>query len=506
MGHPCTPQTLTTRQVFTLVEENIPLELPEVTRSLIENGRDVLERMIEHPDSIYYGINTGFGDLHHVRISHQDLEKLQRNLILSHACGAGEEVPPMINRIIQFLKIRNLIFGYSGVRVETVERMVALYNVGAMPVIYQQGSLGASGDLAPLAHLALALIGEGEVDFRGRRIRAATLNAEMGILPLQLGAKEGLALLNGTQFSTAYGVWAVEHARKLLACADITAALSWDVFLCQDAPLNAGLHTLRNQHGQSLSASHLRYFLRDSGLATLPRQGVQDPYAFRCIPQVHGASIDAWRYVEGIINREINAVTDNPTIFPDEELIVSGGNFHAQPIALALDFLAIATAELANISERRIFQLVSGKRGLPPFLVQSPGLNSGMMIAQYTAASIVSQNKQLCTPASVDSIVSSNGQEDHVSMAANAATKLYRVIDNTLTVLSIEWMCVCQALDFRRPGRSAPVLEQLHQEYRQQVPSLTEDRILSSDFRTTRTFLQSQSEFFCSETEKTETL
>ncbi|HRW74419.1 MAG: histidine ammonia-lyase [Lewinellaceae bacterium] len=481
---------LSTTDLLELARRTTPIQLNQETLHRTSECRQVLDRMISRPDALYYGINTGFGDLCNVSISPEDIEQLQRNLILSHACGTGEEVPPPINDLIQLLKIRNLTLGFSGVRADTLQLMVNLFNAGVRPVIHTQGSLGASGDLAPLAHLALVLIGEGKTDWQGQRLPARDILNKLGWPPLNLGAKEGLALLNGTQFSTAYGVWAVEQGRALLEWADAIAALSMDAFLCQAAPLDDRLHQLRRQPGQIAVASRIRHWLAGSPLGNTRRPAVQDPYAFRCVPQVHGASRDAWGYTRQVIDQEINAVTDNPTIFPGQEDILSGGNFHAQPIALALDFLAIALAELASISERRIFQLVSGKRDLPPFLVNKPGLHSGLMIAQYTAASIVSQSKQLCTPASVDSIVSSNGQEDHVSMAANAATKLYRVVENTRTVLAIEWMTAAQALDFRRPLASSAILEPLVQAYRTRVPFLSEDRIISDDIHQTIDFLQ----------------
>lgn len=479
-----------TRSLYEQAVLHRPLRIPEAASERVARCREVLDARISEPDAVFYGINTGFGDLHSVRISSDHLEQLQYNLIRSHACGAGEEVPPLVNDLILLLKIRNLALGYSGVQPSTLEQMTALYNAGVRPVIYQQGSLGASGDLAPLAHLSLALIGEGLADYQGNRLHAAAILQQLNLQPVRLGSKEGLALLNGTQFSTAYGVWAVEQGRTLIDWAEAIAALSWDSFLCQEAPLDPGLHHLRNQPGQIESAGMLRHLLKGSDLKSLPRQAVQDPYAFRCTPQVHGASRDAWTYAHQVIERELNAVTDNPTIFPDTGDILSGGNFHAQPVALALDFLSMAMAEIGAISERRTFQLLSGKRGLPPFLIVEPGLHSGLMIAQYTAAGIVSQNKQLCTPASVDSIVSSNGQEDHVSMAANAATKLYRVIENVRTVLAIEWLTATQALHFRRPARSGPALENLVTHFRQRVPVIVEDRILSYDIAESRQFLE----------------
>lgn len=476
--------------LYQLAGQHTPIQPDAETDLRVANCHRVLEDLISDPEAVYYGVNTGFGDLHNVKIPADKLSELQSNLIKSHACGMGEEVPAPIVDLMLLLKIRNLAMGYSGVQTATVHHLIRLYNAGARPVIYQQGSLGASGDLAPLAHLSLPLIGEGMVDYQGQRWTGEALLSALGLSPLKLGAKEGLALLNGTQFSTAYGVWAIGQGQELLRWADLTAALSWDTYLCREAPLDERLHALRKQQGQIAVAESIREILAGSALKDLPRQGVQDPYAFRCTPQVHGASLDAWHYARQIIEREINAVTDNPTIIPDAGEILSGGNFHAQPVALALDFLAIAIAEIGSISERRTFQLLSGKRGLPAFLIHEPGLHSGLMITQYTAASIVSQNKQLCTPASVDSIVSSNGQEDHVSMAANAATKLYKVIENVRTILAIEWLCAAQALDLRHPARTSQTLEAYWDLYRAKVSFIDRDRIFSEDIRATVAFMR----------------
>lgn len=467
------------------------LEMDENCRRNLQRSVDYLKDKIAGGDEIFYGINTGFGDLCTVRIDKKEIRQLQHNLVKSHACGTGEAVPAHIVRLIMVLKIRSLCRGYSGVRPELVERLVELYNADCLPVIYQQGSLGASGDLAPLAHLSLPLIGMGEVTWKGERMPAEKALQELGLQPLELEAKEGLALLNGTQFSTAYGCHALLQARRLLDLADTCAALSLDAFDGDLNPFHSGIHRLRPHQGQVNVAGNVRRLLRDSEIGSRAKTQVQDPYAFRCVPQVHGASRDALTYVEKVLTIEADAVTDNPNILPDEDLILSGGNFHAQPVALALDFLSIALAEIGSISERRVFQLLSGKRGLPAFLAARPGLHSGMMIAQYTAASIVSQNKQLCTPASVDSIVSSNGQEDHVSMAANAGTKLYRVVENIQTLLAIEWMVAAQAMDYRRPARTAESFEQWLWSYRQVVPSLTADRPLSGDIQKTNEFLQS---------------
>jgi histidine ammonia-lyase len=360
-----------------------------------------------------------------------------------------------------------------------VERLIDLYNKGIWPVIYELGSLGASGDLAPLAHLSLPLIGLGDVWYEGEQHPADKVLALKGWQPLQFQAKEALALLNGTQFSTAYGVWCLIKAQHLANWADGCAAAGFDVFNCHLSPLHPLLHQIRAHEGQVSTARRLLTILADSPLSHSEKVSVQDPYAFRCVPQVHGATRDALRYVAQVISTEVNAVTDNPNVFPDEDLILSGGNFHAQPIALALDFLCIALAELGSISERRVYQLISGQRGLPPFLTRNPGLHSGLMIAQYTAAAIVNQNKTYCTPASADSIVSCNGQEDHVSMAANAATKCRRVVLNVERLLAIEWLCAMQALEFRRA-------------FRELVPALHEDRILSYDIEATINYLRNQ--------------
>jgi len=473
-----------------LVEGGYSVALSDECKDLVVKNRDFLEKKLAQSSTAYYGINTGFGSLCNVQISAEDLEQLQYNLVCSHACGMGEEVPEHIVGLLMLLKIVSLSAGYSGVRLELVEQLVDVYNAGIRPIIFQQGSLGASGDLAPLAHLSLALIGEGEVRYKGEIYSSAEALKEAGITPVYLKAKEGLALLNGTQFSTAYALWAVMEASKIAEAADLVGSLSADVFYCSRSPFDMDLHQIRPHSGQIASASAIRSNMSETSLQTDGAVAVQDPYSFRCMPQVHGASRDAISYVASVVLTEINSVTDNPSIFAEEDKILSGGNFHAQPIALALDFLAIALSEIASISERRIFQLVSGQRGLPPFLSTKAGLNSGFMIPQYTAASIVSQNKQLCTPASVDSIVSSAGQEDHVSMAANAATKCYQVVQNVWNVLGIEWMCAAQGLDRRRPSRSSQRLEEYVSEYRKIVPQLKEDRILHGDMKQSAVFLR----------------
>lgn len=488
--HWISPAILELSDFQILAGKEVALELSPDSIARIDHCRRFLEAKLHQSEDPFYGINTGFGALYNVRISREELTELQHNLVQSHACGAGEEAPAAIVKLMLFLKIRSLAYGHSGVRVELVQQLIRFYNEDLLPVVYQQGSLGASGDLAPLAHLSLPLIGEGQVYLGGEKMSSRDALTKIGLSPLQLQAKEGLALLNGTQFSTAYALWCLLQADRLQKTADLCAALAIDAFDCHLSPFDERLHLIRPHRGQVATAQNIRHLLEGSEIATRDKTHVQDPYAFRCIPQVHGASVDALHYAKQVILTEVNAVTDNPNIFPDTDAILSGGNFHAQPIALTLDFMAIALAELGSISERRTYQLISGTRGLPAFLTPRPGLHSGLMIPQYTAASIVSQNKQLCTPASVDSIVSSNGQEDHVSMAANAATKLYKVVNNLETILVIEWLTAAQALEFRRPARSSAAIEAIFGRYRQQVPKLDADRVLHDDIEMSRGFLQ----------------
>lgn len=451
--------------------------------------RAYLDGKMEDKDRLYYGINTGFGFLQDVKIDASQIEQLQYNLLVSHACGLGEEVPKEMVKLMLMLKIKSLSYGNSGVQINTVIRLMEMYNNDVLPVIYTQGSLGASGDLAPLSHLSLPLIGLGEVSHEGRTMPAADAMRKFGWQPIQLQSKEGLALINGTQFMSAYGLYCLKKAEHLLQMADKISALSFDAFDCISEPLHPNIHEVRAHKGQVATAQALRSYLEGSDIARQAKKQVQDPYSFRCIPQVHGASRDAFAHILDVFVREINSVTDNPNIFPEDDLIVSGGNFHGQPLALALDYLAIAMSEIANISERRTYQLISGQRGLPLFLVKDAGLNSGFMIPQYTAAGIVSENKQLCTPASVDSISSSNNQEDHVSMGANAATKCYRVVQNTEKVLAIELLSAAQALEFRRPAKSSPILEKLMADFRKQVSFNEADRLLHTDMKQAIDFL-----------------
>ncbi|MBX9892632.1 MAG: histidine ammonia-lyase [Chitinophagaceae bacterium] len=453
--------------------------------------REYLDGKMAEADQTYYGINTGFGYLQHVRIDADSIEQLQYNLIVSHACGMGEEVPSDIVKLMLMLKIKSLSYGHSGVQIDTVKRLMDMYNHEVLPIIYTQGSLGASGDLAPLSHLSLPLLGLGEVYYQGVKRDTASVWKELGWEPIHLQSKEGLALINGTQFMSAYGLYCLKKAERLLALADMIAALSFDAFDCVQEPLHPLIHQIRAHKGQVKAAQQIANYLKGSAIATQAKSQVQDPYSFRCAPQVHGASQDVFETMLNVFMREINSVTDNPNVFPEEDMIVSGGNFHGQPLALHLDFLSIAMSEIANISERRTYQLISGQRGLPLFLVKEAGLNSGFMIPQYTAAGIVSENKQLCTPASVDSISSSNNQEDHVSMGANAATKCWRVLQNVERVLAIELLSAAQALDFRRPLQSSPVLEKMHKAFREQVSFNEKDRILHKDMQQAVQFIQS---------------
>jgi len=476
-------QHITLADVSTILSQRIELDSSAIVN--IEKCRAYLDAKMQDKDNTYYGINTGFGSLCNVKISNEDIEQLQENLVLSHACGMGQEVPQDIVKLMLFLKIKNFVYGNSGISLQVTQRLIDFYNQTILPVIYQFGSLGASGDLAPLAHLSLPLLNQGFVYVEGIKRHANELNFEA----LKLQSKEGLALLNGTQFMSSYAVWCLLKIKKLVAWADVIAAISFEGFDATLEPFMPHIHTVRNHSGQIEVAKNMLQILAGSEIATSAKSQVQDPYSFRCIPQVHGATRDAVAYVEKIVEQEINAVTDNPLVFPDEDMILSGGNFHGQPIAINLDYLAIAIAELGSISERRTYLLISGQRNLPPFLVQRAGLDSGLMITQYTAASIVSKNKQLCTPASVDSIVSSNGQEDHVSMGANAATKLYEVVNNVEMILGIELLNATQALEFRRPKKSSTMIENLVREYRKTVPFIEKDRIIHEDMMKSVAFI-----------------
>ncbi len=489
--HYISTEILTLESLQEILNENRKIELSDEAKVDIQKCRDYLNKKMASHDEPIYGINTGFGSLCDVKISNENLSKLQENLVMSHACGTGEEVPKDIVKLMLFLKIQSLSYGYSGIQLETVERLVDFYNHDIFPVIYAQGSLGASGDLAPLAHLSLPLLGMGEVYFEDKKRKAKEVLEHFNWNPIVLQSKEGLALLNGTQFMSAYGCYILLKAMKYSYLSDLISAISLEGFDGRIEPFNELIHYIRPHKGQIETAKRMNDLLEGSQIIAQPKVHVQDPYSFRCVPQVHGASKDTIEYVKNVFKTEINSVTDNPNVFTESDVIISGGNFHGQPLALALDFLGIALAELGNISERRTYQLISGLRGLPAFLVDNPGLNSGFMIPQYTAASIVSQNKQLATPASIDSIVSSNGQEDHVSMGANAATKCLRIIENLERILAIELMNASQAIEFRRPLQSSEFIEMFLKSYREEVSFVKEDRILYYDIEKTISFLNS---------------
>lgn len=482
-------QLLTLEDLQIIVSQNKLLSLSDEAKINIQKCRAYLDKKMANQDKPVYGINTGFGALCNVKISNKDLSALQENLVRSHACGIGDSVPIEIVKIMLLLKIQSLSYGHSGVQLITVERLIDFYNHDIFPVIYEQGSLGASGDLAPLAHLSLPLLGEGEVYFEGKKVDSTVVLKKFNWEPIILQSKEGLALLNGTQFMSAYGCYILLKASKFSYFSDLISAISLEAFDGRIEPFNELIHLVRPHKGQINTAKRIKELLDGSEIISQTKEHVQDPYSFRCIPQVHGASKDTLSYVNKVFTTEINSVTDNPNIFVESDQIISGGNFHGQPLALALDFLSIALSELGSISERRTYQLISGLRGLPPFLVNNPGLNSGFMIPQYTAASIASQNKQLATPASVDSIVSSNGQEDHVSMGANAATKCLKVMVNLERILAIELMNASQAIEFRRPLQSSPFVESFLKSFRSEVSLVKEDRIFHYDIQNSIAFL-----------------
>ncbi|MDE6556871.1 MAG: histidine ammonia-lyase [Duncaniella sp.] len=490
MVHYISPERLTIERVGEIIDNHMTIALSDESVRLITRCREYLDNKISECDHPIYGITTGFGSLCNISIDSADLSTLQENLVKSHACGCGEKVDPRIVKIMLLTKIMSLSFGNSGVQLSTVERMVDFFNEDIIPVVYQLGSLGASGDLAPLANMCLPLLGLGEVLYKGEIRPASEVLAEKGWKPVKLGAKEGLALLNGTQFMSAHAVDAILNARRLSALADKIGALSLDSFDGRIDPFNDEVNAVRPHPGQLATARAVRHHLEGSELIRQPKKHVQDPYSFRCMPQVHGAVKDALEYVGNVIETEINSPTDNPTIFPESDIIVSAGNFHGEPIALPIDYLTLALSELASISERRIYRLISGHRNLPPFLVAKPGLNSGFMIPQYAAASIVNQNKGLCWPTSCDSIPSSQGQEDHVSMGGNSATKLCRVVANTERVLAIELFNAAQALEFRRPLKTSPELEEWHSEYRKHVPFIDNDTVMTPYIQASVEFLR----------------
>lgn len=476
--HKISAEHLSIEQIDEIVYGGYKIELSDDAQRRISECRKYLDKKIEESTVPIYGVTTGFGSLCNVSIGSDYLAQLQINLMMSHACGTGDHVPNDIVKIMLLLKIQSLSYGFSGCQLATVNRLIDFFNNDVYPIVYMQGSLGASGDLVPLAHLSLPLVGLGEVEYKGKVLTSVELLKKFKWQPIQLASKEGLALLNGTQNMGAFAVWSLLQSQRLSKWADKIAAMSLDAYYGLTAPFTDAVHQVRPHKGQIATAARMRELLEGSEIIEKPKSYVQDPYSFRCIPQVHGTVKDTIEYVRSVVDVEVNSATDNPTVCPDEDLIISAGNFHGEPIAMPMDFLAIALCELANISERRIYKLVSGTRGLPSFLVANPGVNSGFMIPQYTAASIVSLNKTLSTPSSVDSIPSSQGQEDHVSMGANAAIKLYKVVLNTERVLAIELFNAAQALDFRRPLKSSPAVEAIHAAYRKVVPFIVDDEVM----------------------------
>jgi histidine ammonia-lyase len=478
MIHKISAGHLTQDKIEEIIQKDYKLELSDETRQRIVHCREYLDKKIAESKKPIYGVTTGFGSLCKISISPDQLSQLQINLMMSHACGIGERVPNDIVKIMILLKIQSLSYGFSGCKLDTVERLIDFFNNDIYPIVYQQGSVGASGDLVPLAHLCLPLVGLGEVEYKGKVMTGGEILKKMGWCPVKLGSKEGLALLNGTQNMSAHAVWALIQAKRLSEWADTIGALSLEAYDGRIEPFNMAVHLVRPHQGQMATAAHINKLLEGSELIRQEKVNVQDPYSFRCMPQVHGAVKDTISYVKSVVDIEINATTDNPTVCPDDDLIISAGNFHGEPIAMPMDFLCIAMTELSNISERRTYKLVSGTRDLPSFLVARPGVNSGFMIPQYTAAAIVSQSKMLCMPSSADSIPTSQGQEDHVSMGANAGTKLRKVILNTERVLAIELFNAAQALEFRRPLKSSPAIERIYADYRKVVPFINEDQVM----------------------------
>ena len=475
---------------LSILNDGLPVLLSDAARSKVEANHRYLHERIDQSDEAIYGVNTGFGSLCDTRISKDDLTQLQHNLVMSHACGAGKELDRGIVKAMMLLKIQNMALGHSAVHPGTLDLLIALYNKDIVPVIYERGSLGASGDLAPLAHMSLPLIGLGEVDMGGERMLSTDALAKADLTPRQLGAKEGLALLNGTQFMSAHAALALGRSIHLLNAVDKVAALSMEGFDCLGSPFDESIHAVRPHPGQQAVAKNFRELRSGSEILAKPKAHVQDPYSFRCAPQVHGATRDAINFIQATVEREIGSVTDNPTVFHEEDKVISGGNFHGQPLAIALDLLAIVIAELGSISERRTYKLISGNRGLPAFLVAEPGLNSGFMIPQYTAASLVSANKQLCTPSSIDTIDSSNGQEDHVSMGANGAVKALQVVENVERIVGIELMNAAQAIEFRRPMKTSERLESMLSSYRKSVPFIERDEVMRDHMEASLKFIR----------------
>ena len=477
--------------LYKIMDKQLVLKLSTESLNNVKDCRDYLDKKTNNSDSPLYGINTGFGSLYNVSIKDNDLSKLQHNLILSHACGVGDRVPLKIVKIILLLKIITLSKGNSGIHIDTLDRLIFFYNKNIFPVIFKHGSLGASGDLSPLAHLSLPLIGEGQVYCNGSIKDVKEILNKFDLSPLKLKSKEGLALLNGTQFMSGYGLHLLFQSYKISYMADLIASVSLDAFDCRTEPFDNLIQKVRLHRGQTIIAERINNFRNNSEIAKSEKIHTQDPYSFRCIPQVHGATLDTIHYATSVIIKEVNSVNDNPIIFHKDDRIISGGNFHGQPLAYVLDFLKIAISEIGNISERRTYNLISGQRNLPSFLVNNPGLNSGFMIPQYTAASLVSLNKQLSSPSSVDSIVSSNGQEDHVSMGANSAILLFDISENVKKILSIELFNSAQAIDLKKPLKTSNFLHQFISIYRNKVEFISEDKLMHNEINSTLDFIES---------------
>ena len=475
--------------IFKIINKDLKLTVDDNIIEKISKSRKIFENTINNSDDKFYGINTGFGDLHNVKIKNDHLSILQKNLIKSHACGAGEKIDSKIVKIMILLKIISLTKGYSGIKTQTIERLLFFFNNKIFPVVYKYGSLGASGDLAPLSHLSLPLIGLGEVEFNGEICNTEIILSKFKLNSLTLGAKEGLALINGTQYMLASLIDSTINSINICNYSDLIASISLDAFKCSLSPFDPLISKIRPHEGQINVSKNILKNLEGGEITDLKKENIQDPYSFRCIPQVHGATQDTLKYCINIVSTEINSVTDNPLIFQDDSKIISAGNFHGQPLAYAIDFLKISMSELGNISERRVFNLLSGKRNLPPFLSTNPGLNSGLMILQYTSASLVSSNKQLSTPSSIDSITSSNGQEDHVSMGANGANQLRDIIDNLFQILAIETIVSAQAKEFNN-HKSSKIIKEFISHIRKLSPKITDDRVLHNDIRKVSNYLR----------------
>ena len=485
----CRPLALS--DLYALGKEGTEIRISSEFFENVEQSRAALEGLLEKEGARYYGINTGFGSLYTTEIAKEDRIKLQENLVKSHACGTGNLLGEREVRCMLGLKILSFGWGFSGIRREVVERLLEFYRLGILPEVPESGSLGASGDLAPLAHLSLPLLGKGFFRYQGKRYLGAEIETMFGLPAMQLLEKEGLALLNGTQYMLAQGLIALEESFKAWNWAQVNAAAGVDAYSGNLAAFERRVHDARPHSGQRQCAEGIMELLKNSELQQLERKSLQDPYSFRCLPQVHGAIYDSLQFIGSILEVEAQSTTDNPLIFKDTEEIVSGGNFHGEPLALAMDYLKIAMAELGSISERRIYRLINGDRGLPAYLTPNPGLNSGFMILQYSAAALVSQNKQGAGPASVDSIDSSRGQEDHVSMGANAALQARAQVERVWRILGMEWMAACQALDFHLPRCSSPSIETYRQRFRVEVPFLREDSEMSPLIEKSVSFIQS---------------